>query len=126
MKQIRWKSKYLTGNLDIDTRLRSIVDILNAVTSEANNAEHCVDLSSFTAEAISATENMLSSVSASPERSTSTMSAFENELRNLLTSKLPLDARGTSACNNCGMCGLLEKQSREWLGDEFTDQAKSR
>lgn len=126
MRLVRWKSKYQTGNPATDTRTRSLVDTLNAVITEANSTEHCEDLSDFTDEIITATENMLTKASKPSVDPSSELGLFENKLRDLLTSKLPLDARGTPACDDCGMCSLLEKQSRAWLGDEFTDQAKSR
>jgi hypothetical protein len=125
MKLLRWKSKYLTGNADIDARTRAMADTLNAVIAEANKVEHCEDLNGFTDDIITATENMLTRITESSADASGELGAFEDELRDKLASKLPLDARGTPACDDCGMCSLLEKESRDWLGDEFTDRAKS-
>ena len=125
MKLLRWKSKYLTGNTDIDARTRAMADTLNSVIAEANAVEHCEDLNEFTSEIVTATDAMLARVSESSADASAELGAFENELREMLVSKLPLAARGTPACDDCGMCSLYEKKAREWLGDEFTDRAKS-
>ena len=125
MKLLRWKSKYLTGNTAMDERSRSLVDTLNEAIAGANQVEHCADLNDFTAEIVSVTEDRLGSLSPSSTRPSVELGALENQLRNLLVSKLPLAARGTPACDDCGLCSHLEKEIREWLGDEFTNRAKS-
>lgn len=71
------------------------------------------------------TEDMLNRVSQSSAHAFGEPGEFENQLRDILLSKLPLAARGTPACDDCGLCSHFEKETREWLGDEFTDQAKS-
>jgi len=126
MRLLRWKSKYQVGEPKTDSRTRSFVDTLNAVITEANSVEHCEDLSVFTDGISTTTEEMLNSIHQSPVEANGEIDKFENELRNILVSKLPLAARGTPACDDCGMCSLLEKQCSAWLGDEFTDRAKSK
>jgi hypothetical protein len=126
MKLLRWKSKYLTGNAGIDKRTRALADTLNAVIAEGNKVEHCDDLNGFTSEIKSMTENMLTRVSETSANADGELGAFENQLRDILVTKLPLDARGTPACDDCGMCSLYEKKAREWLGDEITNKAESR
>ncbi len=126
MRLLRWKSKYLTGNAAIDGRTRAMADTLNAAIAEANAVEHCEDLNEFTDELVAATEAMLAKVSKSPAHAGGELETFENELRDILVTKLPLAARGTPACDDCGMCSLYEKKAREWLGDEFTDRATSK
>lgn len=125
MRLLRWKSKYQVGEPKIDSRVRSLVDTLNAVITEANNTEHCEDLNVFTGDISTAAEKMLDSIRESPADADAETGKFENELRNILVSKLPLAARGTPACDDCGMCSLLEKRCRAWLGEEFTDRATS-
>jgi hypothetical protein len=125
MKLLRWKSKYLTGNTSIDARTRAMADTLNSVIAEADAVEHCEDLNEFTSEIVAATDAMLARVSESSADASAELGAFENELRDILVTKLPLAARGTPACDDCGMCSLYEKKAREWLGGEFTDRAKS-
>jgi hypothetical protein len=121
MRPLRWKSKYRTGLSSIDNRNRDLVDTLNAVAAEANRVEHCQDLNDFFSQISNFTEDMLikSSVDVAGE-----VELFENELHRLLESKLPLLARGTPACTDCCMCSLLEKRTKAWLGDTFTNRAQ--
>jgi len=124
MRPLRWKSKYRIDVTAIDNRNRALVDTLNEVAAEANRVEHCQDLNDFFNEITTAAGNMLNQLNESTSDASGDVELFENELRRLLESKLPLAARGTPACTDCCICSLLEKRTRAWLGDAFANQAQ--
>lgn len=124
MRPLRWKSKYRTGMSAIDNRNRILVDTLNAVAAEANRVEHCQDLNDFFSKIANLTESLLIKLRESAVDTGGQVKLFENELHKLLESELPLLARGTPACTDCCMCSLLEKRTKAWLGEAFTNRAQ--
>jgi hypothetical protein len=114
----------MTGISDTDMQNRTLVDLLNETAGEAKRMEHCQDLNDFFDQISRLTENTLIQLGKSPADAAETQEHFKAELDNLLESGLPLAARGTPACNDCCMCSLLERRTRDWLGLAFANRAQ--
>lgn len=124
MRKLRWKTKYRTGLSTLDDRKKALADSMNEFVAQANQVEHCQDLSDFFDQIATATESMLAKSSTSAPAAGGEIELLENQLRELLESNLPFGARGTPACTDCCMCSLLEKRTKAWLGDAFENRAQ--
>jgi len=108
MRQLRWKSKYLTGVADTDNRKRTLIKILNEQVVESSQIEHCQDLTDLHHHFARLVETMLSQAKSSLDK-------YEDEIRQLLSMELPLPARDGSACRDCSQCDILQERTTKWL-----------
>ncbi len=108
MRRIRWKPKYLTGELSADERNKSLVAILNGLYEELRAKEHCQDMEELYGELAQLTDKRLASREAAA-------AAADDTVRNLLRTSLPLEALGSPACRECDLCDVTEEQLTGWL-----------
>jgi hemerythrin len=117
MRPLRWKTKYLTGISEIDQRNRALTDILNELAKESGHLEHCQDMNELHSNLVEQVEARLSQ-KILPTDIPVAMTHHDAEIRQLLATSLPLPAKETSACRQCGLCERLEQQVGEWLDTE--------
>ncbi len=110
MRRIRWKSSWATGDREKDRRTRALVDLVSMLGGELGRREHCQDMTELCDRLGEAVWSYLEGVAAGSDSS-------GEEIRRLLAERLPLAARSTPACRDCGLCDLLEDRVGSWLGD---------
>jgi len=102
MRQLRWKSRFRTGNASADQRNRAFVECLNKLINAAGQREHCQEMEEFVNGFSSDAEKAL-------QENPSDRDLSQEFGRRLLTS-LPLGPYGSNACRKCGLCDLAQKQ----------------
>lgn len=115
MRPMRWKKKYVTGNIQVDARQQQLMTLLNSIATEAEHTEHCQDLNELYAHLTERTEALLIEESQTPENVEQQLQNYEGEVREILASELPLPAKQGAACRHCGVCDVLEREMKEWL-----------
>ncbi|MBE9563236.1 MAG: hypothetical protein IMF12_10285 [Proteobacteria bacterium] len=105
MKRVRWKTKYLAGIAKTDEHNKNLINILNNLVFESNQLEHCQDLSDLHRYIGSFAENMM----------LEEQQIDKTKLKHIITTEIPLHARNTQACHDCGLCDLLNQQIIDWI-----------
>lgn len=102
MRTLRWKSRYRTGNAEVDRRNRAFVDCLNGLIEAADLREHCREMEEFLAHFIADADEILQAHPTDRDLGT--------DFGRRLLAAIPLGTYGSSACRQCGLCDLaLEK-----------------
>jgi hypothetical protein len=114
MRPMRWKKKYITGVTEIDARQQQMVTLLNDIAVEGVHTEHCQDLNELYAHLTARTETLLLEETQSPDNLEQQLQRYEADVREILTSELPLPAKQGAACRHCGVCDILEKELKVW------------
>ncbi|MCG6897415.1 MAG: hypothetical protein LJE61_10445 [Thiocapsa sp.] len=107
MRPLRWKSRYQTGDAEVDRHHRAFVDCLNRLIQGAGQREHCREMEDFIARFSAEAEEMLQD-----RRADLDLSA---EFGRRLLASLPLEPYGSAACRACGLCDLAKEQIAEHL-----------
>lgn len=107
MRQLRWKSRYRTGDADIDRRNRAFVDCLNSLIDTAGQREHCREMEDFIGQFSVEAEQML--------RSHPTDEDLGVEFGRRLLASLPLSAYDSTSCRQCGLCDLARQKIADHL-----------
>lgn len=110
MRRLRWKRNHLTGIAWIDDGNQTLVRILMDIDSELRAKEHCQDMEDFYAMLVDSVQKRLVQKGSADEAR-----GFDNELENLLATHLPLPARDTAACRDCGICESTQEWLSQWL-----------
>ena len=112
MRQLRWKRNYLTGIAWVDEGNEALVRILTDIASKLREKEHCQDMEDLYGALVERVqERLVEKAPPGAERS------FDNALQDLLESHLPLPARGTAACRDCGICDSTQEWLKQWLAE---------
>ena len=102
MKNLRWKGRYLTGNIEIDQQNREFVDCLNGFVNATKQREHCQDIEKLLDDSLNKLESHLA---ADPQ------AIIEiNQIKTELISAFPMPTRDTPACRKCDICDLAEQR----------------
>ncbi len=110
MRRLRWKRNYLTGIAWVDEGNEALVRVLTDIASDLRAKEHCQDMEDLFEMLVDrAQERLVQKGSTGEER------RFGNELENLLATHLPLAARDTAACRDCGICDSTQEWLVQWL-----------
>jgi len=107
MKRVRWKANYSRGVLETDKHNKNLVNILNDLVLKASQLEHCQDLSDL--------HKRISELAGVMLQDKQIDDVQFNAIQTLLTTDLPLAARGTPACHNCDLCDYLDEQVGQWF-----------
>jgi hypothetical protein len=107
MRPLRWKSRYQTGDAEIDRRNRAFVDCLNSLINAAGQREHCREMEDFIARFSAQAEQVL--------QDHATDRDLNAEFGPRLRSSLPLTTYGSSSCRQCGLCDLAHQKIAEHL-----------
>lgn len=102
MKNLRWKSRYLTGIPDVDHQNRALVDCLNGFIQAAKQREHCQEIEGLLEESVTRLENLLSEKPIATDLTARIRTSFINSL--------PMPTWGTPACRKCDICDLAEQR----------------
>ena len=100
MRPLRWKSRYRTGDVELDLRNREFVDCLNSLIDAAGQREHCGEMEDIIQRFSLEAEQML----LDPEET----SDLRMEFGRRLSAALPLSPYGSNACRQCGLCDLIQ------------------
>jgi hypothetical protein len=100
MHALRWKSRFRSGNADIDRDNKAVVECLNSLIDATRQRQHCREI-----------EDLLEEMA---EQADTLLSTGEQEvravLRTHLMAKLPLPNYQTQSCHTCGICDLAQAQ----------------
>ena len=110
MRHLRWKSKYVTGNSQIDQQNKMLAKLLNAVDQACQSKEHCQDMEELYQTMVDVAEERFSQGEAYVDGRGS-----DEAIRDLVHARLPLSARDTPACRDCGICDLFKEGIMDWL-----------
>ncbi len=102
MKNLRWKTRYLTGQGTLDQQNRALVECLNGLITATKQREHCQEIETLLEEIATTLEGLLADA---PE--TADLIA---KVRGPLLDALPLPTRKTPACRKCDICDLAEQK----------------
>lgn len=111
MRSIRWKSRYLQGNAEIDRRNKKLVGCFNQLLETAGQKEHCQEMERFLTQTGADLESYLQPDNASNELNEL---ADKNFYTNMLQA-LPLSPYGTMACRKCGLCDIAQAKIAQHL-----------
>ena len=120
MRQLRWKRSYLTGIAWVDEGNEALVRILTDLASKLREKEHCQDMEDLYGLLVERVQERLGRKAAS-----GTERSFDSEIQDLLETHLPLPARGTAACRECGICDLTQERLMQWLDQSDNAVARS-
>jgi hypothetical protein len=107
MRPLRWKSRYATGNAEVDRRNRGFVDCFNSLIEAAGRREHCREM-----------EELIGRFSVEAEQRLRDRPAEGDlgaELGRWLMNALPLGAYGSTACRQCGLCDMARQKVADHL-----------
>lgn len=107
MRPLRWKSRYQTGDAEVDRRNRAFVDCLNTLIHSAGQREHCREMEEFIGRFTAEAEQVLVERPADQD--------LRAEFAHRLLEALPLGPYGGSACRQCGLCDLAREKIAEHL-----------
>lgn len=107
MRPLRWKSRYQTGDVEVDRRNRAFVDCLNTLIHAAGEREHCQEMEAFIARFSAEAEEILAQRPADQD--------LRAEFARRLLAALPLEPYGGNACRQCGLCDLAKEKVAEHL-----------
>lgn len=107
MRPLRWKSRYQTGDAEVDRRNRAFVDCLNTLIQSAGQREHCREMEEFIGRFTADAEQFL----AGGPRDRDLRAEFARRLLDAL----PLEPYGGNACRQCGLCDLAKEKIAEHL-----------
>jgi len=107
MRPLRWKSRYQTGDPEVDRRNRAFVNCLNNLIQAAAQREHCQEMDDFLARFTAEAEQSLRDRPSDRDLAT--------EFGQRLLASLPLDTYAGSACRRCGLCDLARQEAAEQL-----------
>ncbi len=110
MRHLRWKRKYVTGNTRIDRRNKVLAHLLHTVDQEMRTKEHCQDMEELYQTLVKVAEERFSKGEAYVDSEGS-----DEAIRDLVRTSLPLNARDTPACRDCGICDLFQEGIMDWL-----------
>ena len=106
MRQLLWKRNYLTGIAWVDEGNEALGGILRDIASKLREKEHCQDMEDLYGLLVARVQvRLVGKAPIARER------GFDDELEDLLKTQLPLSARSTAACRECGICD----SSQAWL-----------
>jgi hypothetical protein len=114
MSRLRWKSSYLTGEREVDEGNKALVGLLTDFDRVLKGKEHCQDMNELYADLTGVVEERLAA-GARVAAAQAEVAGSDGALRQLLKTRLPLPARITPACRECGLCDLLDEKVTEWL-----------
>jgi hypothetical protein len=103
MRRLRWKRQYQTGDPWTDARHLALAELLGTTADELAAKEHCADMDDLYGDLLDAASEMLTDAAAQ-----------RSGIVALVASRLPLAARNTPACKDCGLCDLLEQRVAVW------------
>jgi len=109
MRPIRWKSRYIQNNPDIDTRNKRLVGCFNQLIAAADKKEHCQEMEQFLTAMSLELETDLQQNQVSAK--------IEDSLVNRMVKTLPLQPYGSAACRKCGLCDIAQAKIAEHLRD---------
>ena len=109
MRHLRWKRKYVTGNIRIDRRNKVLANLLHTVDQEMRTKEHCQDMEELYQTLVKVAEERFSKGEAYIVSKGS-----DEAIRDLVRTSLPLNARDTPACRDCGICDLFKEGIMDW------------
>lgn len=107
MRQLRWKSRFRTGDASADRRNRAFVECLNKFINAASQREHCREMESLI--------NQFSCDADKVFRERQADRDVRQEFGRRLLASLPLEPYGGNACRECGLCELAQDQVAEHL-----------
>ena len=107
MRPLRWKSRYKTGDAEIDRRNREFVDCLNSLITAAGQREHCQEMEDFIGEFSIEAEKKL--------RDRAAKGDLGVELGRRLSASLPLSTYGSISCRQCGLCDIARQKIADHL-----------
>nr|MBS0019454.1 hypothetical protein [Gammaproteobacteria bacterium] len=110
MRRLRWKRNYLTGIAWIDKGNEALVRVLAELASELQAKEHCQDMEDLYGMLVDRVQGRLVRTGSVGEQR-----SFDQELKSLLETQLPLPARDTAACRDCGICESTQERLMQWL-----------
>lgn len=113
MQRIRWKSRYASGDPDVDRQARALVEGLNDFITEMTRLEHCRDITELHTRLGAAVADTLSQ--AAGQDGTEVLANLHKQVNEIIAEGLPLPAKGTPACTNCGLCNLIDERMTDWL-----------
>ncbi|MDD3517688.1 MAG: hypothetical protein PHQ14_05015 [Chromatiales bacterium] len=113
MRALRWKRQYLTGDAATDARNQALAGILLETAVRMRSKEHCQDMNEMHDDLVTLAERRFDGA---PEDDP-TARASDVEIRDFLAERMPLPARGTAACRDCGICEWAEARIMDWLED---------
>lgn len=107
MRPLRWKSRYQTGDAEVDRRNHAFVDCLNTLIHSAGQREHCREMEEFIGRFTADAEQVLASGPGDQD--------LRPEFARRLLDALPLGPYGGNACRQCGLCDLAKEKIAEHL-----------
>lgn len=110
MRRLRWKRSYLTGIAWVDEGNEALVGIVTDIASALQAKEHCQDMADLYEVLVERVQERFGR-----KAPTGVERSFDNELEALLKTYLPLPARDTAACRDCGICESTQQWLRQWL-----------
>lgn len=110
MRPLRWKRNYLTGIAWVDEGNEALVRILADLAGKMREKEHCQDMEDLYAMLVDRVQERLARTGSVGEQR-----SFDKELKSILETQLPLPARDTAACRDCGICDLTQEWLSRWL-----------
>jgi hypothetical protein len=102
MKNLRWKSRYLTGTPEVDQQNRALVECLNGFIQAAKQREHCQEIEGLLEESVVRLEHFLSEKPIAAD--------LTSRMKTSLINSLPMPTWGTPACRKCDICDLAEQR----------------
>lgn len=107
MRPLRWKSRYQSGDAEVDRRNRTFVDCLNTLIHSAAQREHCREMEEFIGRFTAEAELVLAGGPGDRD--------LRAEFARRLLEALPLAPYGGNACRQCGLCDLAKEKIAEHL-----------
>jgi len=108
MRPIRWKSRYLQGNSEIDQRNKRLVGCFNQLLESASKKEHCKEMEEFlTATSLNLEENL--------QKNQAISEPLDSNFYIQIQQALPLKPYGSAACRKCGLCDIAQANVAEHL-----------
>lgn len=119
MRNVRWKSAYLTQIDCLDTAKTSLFETLRGLGDEVARVEHCQDIEDLLADLNARAAALYATPAPGPDAAARELGSAKIDVERILDRSLPLAALGTPSCHDCGICDAAGERLRGWL-----DQAR--
>ncbi len=108
MRLVRWKSRYNTGDVEVDQDNKKFVECVNRLIAATDEREHCQEMEILLTHLSEQVSLNLAADKTAAQRMTQTFYAN-------LIKQLPLRPYDTPACHKCGLCDLAKQRLADHL-----------
>lgn len=115
MRNVRWKSSYLTRIDCLDTAKTTLFETLKDLADQVSRVEHCRDIEDLLGELNTRATALYAAPAPDGASAARVLGPTREDLARILDQGLPLAALGTPSCHDCGMCDATGERLRGWI-----------